>query len=236
MEQEKPTEDNMDKKIEEKTEEKKVVVETPKQHTPSKKDAGQDGEVKVESKGDLETQKAETKEKEDVEHAGEKEKAQAEKKAKKEKKVVKKTEAVARGHDLGISKKHCMAILEFIRGRRIDEAIMILERVLRKRQAIPFRGYEIPHRKGKGISEGRYPRNASKEMIRILKSLQANASTVNVDLDKAVLSGKVNDASRPFKRGGSQRFKRVHVEVWVKEVVQAKKMSKKLEKPMEVKK
>jgi len=129
-----------------------------------------------------------------------------------------------------------MAILEFIRGRRIDEAIMILERVLRKRQAIPFRGYEIPHRKGKGISEGRYPRNASKEMIRILKSLQANASTVNVDLDKAVLSGKVNDASRPFKRGGSQRFKRVHVEVWVKEVVQAKKMSKKLEKPMEVKK
>jgi len=63
MEQEKPTEDNMDKKIEEKTEEKKVVVETPKQHTPSKKDAGQDGEVKVESKGDLETQKAETKRK-----------------------------------------------------------------------------------------------------------------------------------------------------------------------------
>lgn len=237
MEQEKPMEDKMEKKIEEKTEKKKEeIMETPTQHVHDKKAVEQKKEVKVESKGDLETQKAETKEKEDAEHAGEKEKAQAEKKAKKEKKVVKKTEAVARGQDLGISKKHCMAILEFIRGRSINEAIMILERVLKKRQAVPFRGYEIPHRKGKGISEGRYPRNASREMIRILKSLQANASTFNVDLDKAVLSGKVNDASRPFKRGGSQRFKRVHVEVWVKEIAHAKKMGKKLEKPMEVKK
>lgn len=232
MEQEKPIE----KKIEERAEEKKVeLVETPKQHAHDKKSTEQEGGVKTEGKGELETQKIELKEKKDTEHADEKEKVQAEKKAKKEKKIVKKTEAVARGQDLGISKKHCMAILSFIRGRKIDEAIMILERVLKKRQAVPFRGYEIPHRKGKGISEGRYPRNASREMIRILKSLQANASTVNVDLDKAVLSGKVNDASRPFKRGGSQRFKRVHVEVWVKEIAQGKKMSKKLEKPMEVK-
>lgn len=148
---------------------------------------------------------------------------------KKEVKKIKKTEAVARGQDLSISKKHVMAILGFLKGRKIDEAIKILELVLKKRQAVPFRGYEIPHRKGKGISEGRYPRNASREMIKILKSLQANATMVNVDLDKAVLSGKANDASRPYKRGGSMRFKKTHVELWVKEIPKKKLKEKAME-------
>ncbi len=151
---------------------------------------------------------------------------------KKEEKKVKKTEAVARGRDLPVSKKHSMEIIRFIKGKKIDEAMLILQRVLKKKQAIPFRGYEIPHRKGKGISEGRYPRNASKAFIQLLKSLQANASIGNVDLDKAVLSGKANDASRPYKRGGSMRFKRTHVEVWIREPMEKKK----LEKSVEVKK
>ncbi len=170
------------------------------------------------------------------ETAGAVDKKEERKESKKEKKIlVKKTEAVVRGNDLGISKKHSMEIIRHIKGKNIPRALAILERVLKKREAIPFRGYEIPHRKGKGISEGRYPRNASREFIKLLKNLQANASVVNVNLDQAVLSGKANDAARPFKRGGSQRFKRVHVELWVKEIPQ-KKITKKLEKPMEVKK
>lgn len=161
----------------------------------------------------------------------EKKEEQKEKKA-----AVKKTEAVVRGVDLRISKKHSMEIIRFIKGRTIEKALKILEKVLQKKQAIPFKGYEIPHRKGKGISEGRYPRNASREFLKLLKSLRANASVVNVDLSKAVLFGKANDASRPFKRGGSQRFKRVHIELWIREIAREKEVKKKIEKPAEVKK
>ncbi len=191
-------------------------------------------EQKLEMKKDIVTTPPESSPRPTVETQSQ-EKTEKKEEPKEKKAAVKKTEAVVRGVDLGISKKHSMEIIRFIKGRTIEESLKILERVLQKKQAIPFRGYEIPHRKGKGISEGRYPRNASREFLKLLKSLRANASVVHVDLGKAVLSGKANDASRPFKRGGSQRFKRVHVEVWVKESAQ-KKMKKKTEKPMEAKK
>ncbi len=132
---------------------------------------------------------------------------------KKEQKKVKKTEAIVRGLDMPISKKNSMQICKFIKGRKIDEAILIVQNVEKKKVAVPFNGYEIPHRKGKGMMSGRYPIKTSSYFVKLLKLLRANAIVNGLDLERARIYGKANDAARPFKRSGSERFKRTNIDL-----------------------
>ena len=140
-------------------------------------------------------------------------------------KVVKKDEAIALGRNLHASMKQCKYICKFIKKKSIDEAIAYLENVAKKKKLIPFKG-EIPHRHAEGIMSGRYPVNASKLMINILKGLKGNVLANQMDLDKAKITfASASWASRPSKRGGG-RFKRTNVILKAKEIqpkVEAKK-------------
>ena len=77
--------------------------------------------------------------------------------------------ASATGKDFPISTKHSVAICSFIRGKEPKEAIDDLEKVTRKKIAVPMKG-EIPHRRNmpKGKPSGRYPVKASKQFIKKL--------------------------------------------------------------------
>jgi len=118
-------------------------------------------------------------------------------------------EAVVNGRDLPISKKHCMMICDFIRGKRIEEALPLMEKVIKMKIAVPMKG-EIPHRKGR-IMSGRYPVKAAGHFIKMLKQLSANAENKEMDIDNGRIECKADRASRPYKRFGSMRFKRTHV-------------------------
>lgn len=132
---------------------------------------------------------------------------------------VKRTEAVARGLDLSLSKKHCMYIGDFIKNKPIDLAISQLEEVIKFKRAIPMRG-EIPHRSEPGMMSGRYPITASKAFITMLKGLKGNALSNGMDLDKTrIVTIVSNWASRPMRKGGA-RFKRTHVVITAKELEQ----------------
>jgi len=141
------------------------------------------------------------------------EKKVEEKKAKKEEKV-KKNEAILRGKDLPISTKQSVAICRFIRGKKIDDAVKELEKIIRKEKALPMKG-ELPHRKG--MERGRYPVNACKIFVKLLKNLNAN-SQVNGLNEPYIFAAVPNKASQPFRRGGSKRFKRTHVYLETREV------------------
>ncbi|MBS3089436.1 hypothetical protein J4461_00975 [Candidatus Pacearchaeota archaeon] len=121
----------------------------------------------------------------------------------------KKEEAIVNGLNLSTSKKHCMYIGDFIKGKSIDIAIAELSEVLKFKRAIPFRG-EIPHRHGDMMS-GRYPIKAIKFFIPMLKGLRGNSLANGLDLEKTKISfASPSWASRPRRRGG-ERFKRVNV-------------------------
>lgn len=128
--------------------------------------------------------------------------------------VVKKTEAIVNAKNVPVSTKHSMAICKFIKGKRINDCIEYLEQVIRGRKAMPMRG-EIPHRKGKMMS-GRFPKNASKEFIILLKSLGANANANNLE-EPIIYHAVANIGARPFGRFGRTRKKRTHVTIKVKE-------------------
>ena len=123
----------------------------------------------------------------------------------------KKSEAVVNGRDLRISTKHSVAVCNFIKNKNIDDALAHLEEVSKMKRAIPMRG-EIPHRKGKMMS-GRYPLNAVKAFMILLKSLKANAINHELELEKVKLSCMANVASRPMKRHGQGKHKRSHVQI-----------------------
>lgn len=132
------------------------------------------------------------------------------KEKKPEKQIPKKTEAIANGISMPLSKRHCMYICKFIKNKRIDEAISSLQEVIKLKKPIPFKG-EIPHRKGKNMMSGRYPIKASKYFINLLKGLRGNVLVNGMDLEKTrIISGSANWASRPSRRGGISA-KRAHV-------------------------
>jgi len=119
----------------------------------------------------------------------------------------KKEQAIVNGKNLPISTKDAMYICKFIKKKNIDNAIHELENVLKMKIAIPMKG-EIPHRKN--MMSGRYPLNATKEFIKILKSLNANCAVNEIE-DPYIYSAIANKATRPYRRFGSRKFKRTHV-------------------------
>ncbi|MEK6825200.1 MAG: hypothetical protein AABY00_00260 [Nanoarchaeota archaeon] len=149
-------------------------------------------------------------------------------------KPTKKDEAVARGINLHASKKHCMYLCNFIKGKPIDQAISQLQEVLKFKRVIPMKG-EIPHRSAPGIMSGRYPIKTTQQFIPLLKALKGNAIVNGLELDKTRITyGSSTWASRPAKRGG-MRFKRAFVVLKAREV-HMKEKTKKSEKKQEEKK
>ena len=132
-----------------------------------------------------------------------------EKKPAQEKK--KKTEAVVTAEGIPISTKHSAAICRFIKNKNIEKAINDLEMVLHLKKAVPMKG-EIPHRRGKGMMSGRFPRKASENFIKLLKSLNANSS-YNGLTNPVIVEAVANIGIRPYGRFGAVRKKRTNIKI-----------------------
>ena len=184
-----------------KQEEKEEVVETQKKETEEKVE---------EKKKEIETSKKETEEKDEKTDEKKETKKSVETKPK-----VKKTEAVVNITSLPISTKHSTFVCKFIKGKKIEDAIKDLEKVVILKKAVPMKG-EIPHRKG--MMSGRYPKKTAEHFIKLLKGLSANAN-VN-GLENPIISEAIaNLASRPYSKFGRVRRKRTHIKIVVKEKI-----------------
>ena len=127
---------------------------------------------------------------------------------------VKKEEATAKGLSSPISKKHSIYICRFIKNKSVDKAISDLSEVIKFKKPVPYKG-EIPQRKG-GI-KGRYPVNAAKHFIKLLKGLKENAVVNGLEVEKTkIYFASSTWASRPQRRGGI-RGKRTNIILKVKE-------------------
>lgn len=87
-----------------------------------------------------------------------------------------------------ISHKHSREIAIAIKGMSIEKARELLENVIARREAIPYRRYnmEVAHRSNirDGFFAGRYPKKASNEFLRLLDNLESNAEYKGMDLDR----------------------------------------------------
>lgn len=133
---------------------------------------------------------------------------------------IKKEVAVANLTSAAISTKHSIAICRMISRKSIERSLKMLELVLLKKLAVPMIGAEIPHRKRSLIphtsgGSGRFPMNATKEFIGLVKQLKANCEVNGIE-NPVITIAMANLASRPFRREG-KKGKRTHVHLEARE-------------------
>ena len=133
--------------------------------------------------------------------------------------------AVVHGLSLPISLKTSVEICNLLRHKETKKAKAILERVIKKQQAVPFNVYRksSSHQRGK-IAEGRFPVKASKEFLQMVKSAEANAMHMGMPSNLVITEIRASKGPLQFHAGRMRRIrhKRTHVTIKVAENMQMK--------------
>lgn len=134
--------------------------------------------------------------------------------------------AYAVGRDLSISPRHSIEICNYLRHKKISRAKDFLKNVMETKEAVPYRKFkfDLAHRPGMG--PGRYPINASKAILSIVESAEANAKFKGMDTSALYIAVAVSQkASQPYRYGRHSRrqAKRTHIEIALKEAKSLKK-------------
>jgi len=143
--------------------------------------------------------------------------------AKEVKKPVKKVEvkihdkAIANGFGLKISPKQCKYTCRVIRGKSPSAAVERLQAVIEEKRPVPMAALEIGHRKGKGLAGGRFPKNACKGIMEIVKQAGANAVVLGIE-NPVIAIARSDQAAAPFRKAG-RRAKRTHMYIEIRDKV-----------------
>jgi large subunit ribosomal protein L22 len=139
------------------------------------------------------------------------------------------------GRDLPISTKQAIEICNFLRKRKLAQAKNLLEGVIEKKTAVPFKRFTngLGHKPGK-MAAGRFPVKASKACLALLESVEANAQTKGLNTGELeIIHICAHKAHSPVHYGRHQgrEFKRTHVEVIVQETAgKSRKETKEVKK------
>jgi len=87
------------------------------------------------------------------------------------------------GRELHISPKESMEICRTVKGMKANQAKSFLEEVIALKEPVLFKRFkrEVPHRKGKGIMSGRYPKNAALGILQTIEHAEHNAEYKGLD-------------------------------------------------------
>jgi large subunit ribosomal protein L22 len=140
--------------------------------------------------------------------------------------------AKALGLTLPISTKHAIEICTFIRKKEIQRAKTMLEDVIKLKIPVPLKrfNWNVGHKKGK-IMAGRYPVKACKEILKLIKSAEANAQFKGLNTSNLIITHIAANRAAKQQHYGRQRrreMKRTHVQIMLEE--KAEKQEKKQNK------
>jgi len=139
------------------------------------------------------------------------------------------------GRDLNLSTKQSIEICNYIRKKELVKAKNQLEKVLKKELAIPFKRFTEGAGHKKRTGPGKYPLKASKQILMLLKSLEANAQNKGLSTNLKIIHVCAQQAAKPMRSGRRRtEMKRSHVEI-VAEEIPKKKEKPKTTKPSEKK-
>ena len=136
--------------------------------------------------------------------------------------------AKAIGRDLQVSPKASIELANFLRGKELERAIRILNRVIEKKEAIPYKRFTNGPGHKPGMAAGRYPVKAAGEFLELFANVKANASNQGLTGTLMITHLAVNRASESFRARAKERhtFKRCHVEVIVTQATAEDKKTK----------
>jgi len=134
-----------------------------------------------------------------------------------------------------ISLRKSIEVTRFLKGRKLEEAIDLMDNVMKKKVAVPFKKFaSAPHKKG--IGPGKYPVKAAYYFKALLKNVQANALNKGFSDDLVIFNISADKAPTMPRYGRKRgiRAKRTHLQVLVTESESKipKKSEKKTAKPV----
>ena len=129
--------------------------------------------------------------------------------------------ATAKSLNLPISTKQSYEVANFIRGKKLEIAKKMLQEVISKKMAVPFKRYnrDTGHKRGK-IAAGRYPEKASNAFLTLLNTVEANADSKGLDNEKLMICEvRSTQGSQQWHAGRlrRRRMKRTHIYVKIEE-------------------
>ncbi len=122
--------------------------------------------------------------------------------------------------DISVSTKQSVEVCKWIKHKTTKKAKYLLQGVVDKKWAVPYKRYnkDIGHRKNIGV--GRYPIKTSNFVLELIDMVEANAQNKGLDVDSLVIEHIcAHRAARPwhFGRARRRKMKRTHIEIVVKE-------------------
>ena len=139
------------------------------------------------------------------------------KKVVKQKEIPRKDVAIANGFSLKISPKQSKYIMRIIRGKSPEAAVRRLQEVIDEKRPVPMAGLEVGHKKGRGLAGGKFPKNACKAIIGIVKQAGANAVVAGIE-SPVIAIAKSDRASAPYRKAG-RKAKRAHIYIEIRDKV-----------------
>ncbi len=92
------------------------------------------------------------------------------------------------GRELRVSHKHAREVCTAIKGMTLEQARTYLNRVVAKKQPVPFRRYrkKLGHRRGvgQGAYAARYPVKTAQKVLQVLAGAEANAEFKGLDIER----------------------------------------------------
>lgn len=128
--------------------------------------------------------------------------------------------AKAVGVALPISIKHSMMICNSIRGKTLQKAKQVLESTITMKEPIKFTRFTNGLGHKPGMAAGRYPVKACTEILKILKSAEANAQYKGLSGANLFVKHVSAQQGPGIMRYGRKATaaKRTHIEVVVEEI------------------
>ena len=136
----------------------------------------------------------------------------------------------SRSNDTRVSFKNTYETARACQGMTIPQALTYLEDVLAHKRCIPYRRFNgsmgrTAQAKEFGLVQGRWPEKSVKAVMNLLRNLEANANTKQLDLEKLIIEHvQVNKAQHGRRRtyrahGRITRYLSTpcHIEIWASE-------------------
>ena len=134
--------------------------------------------------------------------------------------------ARAIGMALPISFKQGVEICKFIENKKTADVKKTLQGVIDKKIAVPFNRYNWDLGHKKKIGPGRYPEKASKHIIKLIESVEANAQFKGLNTSNLIIahiSAHKCGKSWHYGRQSRRQMKRTNVEIVVEEKTKKEK-------------
>ena len=128
--------------------------------------------------------------------------------------------ARAVGIALPISLKYSVEICRHIKNKKVSLVKKMLQEVIDKKKAIPFRRYDSDLSHKKRIGPGRYPEKASRQFIKLIENVEANAQFKGLNTSNLIISHvSAHNAGKSWHYGRKSRrkMKRTNLEIFVEE-------------------